>query len=442
MAIPLPRVVADVEAGGPLATSMRGLNALTQSSLENKIKSAEADYAPYTAYANALSHQAYANYLPWQIKSQVLSNPYLALALKDRPDLLNKMLSEFGEGMSNPNALTGGVTIPAPSQRGAGMLSGLLNKLFHGNMLGSQGGGSGGNPLAAGAQGGQNQNPMTQMPGGGAAPPTGGGGNFPLVPSTQGGAQGAIGAQTAKMVQSPFIQTPTVPNAQGGVTQAPSAETVSSGQKAVLAAKRVAPILQNIMRDWKNVYNLPGVVKIGASALGNLSGASPETLKKFGIDKGAYSKYIKATNNVDKAIIDVMKVYDIHQEQGMNERMGNIIRPHPGEDEEGYFDRVQGEITDLKNQQTINETALGSGFDIGGQGAPQGQSSPPPGAGGNPNQGQSNPAGEPGQISPQTVQALQQTAAANKMDVPTVVKYLSGYPAGKKWLQENGLSNG
>jgi hypothetical protein len=279
-----------------------------------------------------------------------------------------------------------------------------------------------------------------QLPGGGA--PQGGGGNFPLVPSTQGGAQGAIGAQTAPMVKSPFIPVATVPNAQGGITQAPSGETISSGQKAVLAAKRVEPILQNIQRDWKNVYNLPGVIKIGASALGNLSGASPETLKKFGIDKSAYSKYIKATNNVDKAIIDVMKVYDIHQEQGMNERMGNIIRPHPGEDEEGYLDRVQSEINDLKNQQNINENALGSGFNIGGNQPPQAQAGTPPNMGGSPNQGGGNPNGEPGQISPQTVQALQDTATANGMDVPTVIKMLSSSPVGLKWLKENGINNG
>lgn len=55
--IPLPRVIADVEAGGPYVTAAKGLNAL------RKIQ-AEAKYAPYTEYANALSKSAYAQTAP------------------------------------------------------------------------------------------------------------------------------------------------------------------------------------------------------------------------------------------------------------------------------------------------------------------------------------------------------------------------------------------
>lgn len=366
MAIPLPRVISDIGPGGALTTNLQGSNALA-------VSNAEAKYAPYTAYANALSHQAYANYLPWQIKAQVLSNPYLALALKDKPELLDKMLNEFGEGMSNPNVLNGGVTIPAPGGRSDSMLGALFNKLIHGNVMGPQGGSS--NPLAAPPSGG-GSNTLMQSPG--AAPQGGGGGNFPLVPSTQGGAQGAIGAQTAPFVKSPYISTPTIPNAQGGVVQAPNAETVAAGQKAVLAAKRVDPILSNIQRDWKDFYTIPGFLKLVGSGAANILGMDQDTARKFFVNKGDYSKFLKAQNNIDKSVIDVMKVYDIHQEAGMNERIANIIQPHVGEDKEGYLDRVKSEINDLRTQQDINEKAITSGFDVGGQAgaAPQPSANP------------------------------------------------------------------
>lgn len=408
MAIPLPRVVSDIGPGGALTTNLQGSNALAMSN-------AEAKYAPYTAYANALSHQAYANYLPWQIKAQVLSNPYLALALKDKPELLDKMLNEFGEGMSNPNVLNGGVTIPPPGGRGDSMLGALFNKLIHGNVMGPQAGG--GNPLAAPPSGG-GSNTLMQSPG---AAPQGGGGNYPLVPSTQGGAQGAIGAQTAPFVKSPYISTPTIPNAQGGVVQAPNAETVAAGQKAVLAAKRVDPILNNIQRDWKDFYTIPGFFKLVGSGAANILGMDQDTARKFFVNKGDYSKFLKAQNNIDKSVIDVMKVYDIHQEAGMNERIANIIQPHVGEDKEGYLDRVKSEMNDLRTQQTINEQAITSGFNVG---SPE-QVAPAPAV------AQPGATAQPGaqgggerQISPDMVKAIQDTATKYNMSVPDVIKYL------------------
>ncbi len=44
MGLPLPRVVADVGPGGPIVTSMRGTNALTQSNLENEYRRLQNQY--------------------------------------------------------------------------------------------------------------------------------------------------------------------------------------------------------------------------------------------------------------------------------------------------------------------------------------------------------------------------------------------------------------
>jgi len=81
MALPLPRVVADVGPGGPLVTSMMGTNALTKSNLENQIKKVEAQYAPITAQAQAASKLAYANLMGPQFLAKMLGNPDIAAML-------------------------------------------------------------------------------------------------------------------------------------------------------------------------------------------------------------------------------------------------------------------------------------------------------------------------------------------------------------------------
>lgn len=420
MAIPLPRVVADVGPGGGLATSLEGLNALRQSN-------AIAKYAPYNAYADAMSKLAYAQYAPYQIQAQVMSNPLMALAFKDHPEQFAAMMKDFTKSVPSQNGLANNLGIPVPGQTGNGLLGMLLGKIT----------GQGGNALAQGMpEQGASTNPLSAPAGTPAASTNA------LNPGLGGTAAGAIGATTAPLVKSPFIPSPTVPNQQGGLTQAPTAETITSGQKAITAAKRVDPILKNIMRDFQDVYNVPGFIKTAGSALGNLSGASPETLKKFGISKDAYSKYLKAESNVKKGIIDVMKVYDIHQEEGMNDRIADILRFHPGEDKEGYFDRVKSEIDDLKTQQSINEKAITSGFEVNPEGQPEAVavSAPTVTQRKKPRSpSQKVEGGEMGSLPAHAVSALQSTATDSGMSVPMVISELSKTEKGRKWLKENGV---
>jgi len=61
MALPLPKVVYDVEPGGGVVTGMRGANALTKSALENKYDEYKAKYAPLSILSKAGSEMAYSN---------------------------------------------------------------------------------------------------------------------------------------------------------------------------------------------------------------------------------------------------------------------------------------------------------------------------------------------------------------------------------------------
>ena len=51
--LPLPRVVADVGPGGGIPTALNALNVLQGQGYANQIARSNAEYAPYTNYANA-----------------------------------------------------------------------------------------------------------------------------------------------------------------------------------------------------------------------------------------------------------------------------------------------------------------------------------------------------------------------------------------------------
>ncbi|MDP4145632.1 MAG: hypothetical protein Q8936_14290 [Bacillota bacterium] len=147
--IPLPKVLYDVEAGGPVTTSARGMNALRNARLENEIKQSEAEYAPWTNYANAASKLAYSQFVGPQAIASILADPKIRGLLSEEQykNLSNAVTSQ----LNNPvNALSG-----MPTPQGGGNNS-LLGKLF--------------NKLGIGqTQQSQPQNAMQQLPGTGEA---------------------------------------------------------------------------------------------------------------------------------------------------------------------------------------------------------------------------------------------------------------------------------
>ncbi|HHT9109587.1 MAG TPA: hypothetical protein ACFYDZ_00340 [Candidatus Brocadiaceae bacterium] len=74
MALPLPRVVADVGPGGPLVTAMGGVNSLANDMILRKINQIKAQYQPITSQAEAASKLAYANLMGPQFLAKLLGN--------------------------------------------------------------------------------------------------------------------------------------------------------------------------------------------------------------------------------------------------------------------------------------------------------------------------------------------------------------------------------
>lgn len=74
MALPLPKVVADVGPGGGLVTAMGGMNSLANDMILRKINQIKAQYMPLTTQAEAASKLAYANLMGPQFLAKLLGN--------------------------------------------------------------------------------------------------------------------------------------------------------------------------------------------------------------------------------------------------------------------------------------------------------------------------------------------------------------------------------
>lgn len=92
---------------------------------QNQILNAQAQYAPYSQYADALLKTAQAQYLPLQYMAAPLSNPLFMAAMSQNPGQLQDYMSRFANASS---ALPGqGLNLPIPGQ--AQPRQGLFEKL-------------------------------------------------------------------------------------------------------------------------------------------------------------------------------------------------------------------------------------------------------------------------------------------------------------------------
>jgi hypothetical protein len=140
MALPLPRVVADVGPGGPLVTAMGGINSLHNDMILRKINEIKAQYAPVTAQAEAASKLAYANLMGPQFLAKIMGNDSaLANLSEDQKNNALNMIYKAGTGGGSGNAMINNVASSSnddmPSYSGIGQpstnsLSGwITNKL-------------------------------------------------------------------------------------------------------------------------------------------------------------------------------------------------------------------------------------------------------------------------------------------------------------------------
>lgn len=351
MALPLPRVVADVGPGGPLVTSMQGMNALTQSN-------AQAQYAPYTAYADALSKIAYANMLPYQIQATMLSNPMLWMAMKDNPQALQGMMNSFAQSVPRDvNNLPGGVKLPSPGPMSNGLLGMLVNKLTGGSKPSSS------NALTQPSDFGANNRATDQEVANVAnglnldgTPRTSSA--SPLVPATGGGMSGVQGKMTGQYYGENHKPGETFvdPNT-GALVSSPTNETRTAAQNAINAAKRVEPQLQKLADAAGPFLSAGGMIKNQAQRGWNL--VFPN---KAGDLPTKYAEFQSLLQSAPEALV---KSYGLRPTNETIERMQKVIEPYVGETKEQYKNRIVNQLESLRREQVgVSQQQLGAGFPI------------------------------------------------------------------------------
>lgn len=165
MALPLPKVVADVGPGGPLVTAMRGGNALSQDMLDTQIKGVQAKYAPLTTQAEAASKLAYANLMGPQFMAKLMGNQDILANIPDQQKaaILQRLQQAGMGGGTGANVFSqmgmGGQS-QQPNQDGG--FSNYLQNLFH-SIIG-QSGQPQAQPQSVNAMSYGQQAPMAQSP--------------------------------------------------------------------------------------------------------------------------------------------------------------------------------------------------------------------------------------------------------------------------------------
>lgn len=351
--IPLPEAPPGGFFGGA-----RAANAFAQQLNELQKGRAQAKYAPYTEYSNALSKMAYANMLPYQIQSTIMSNPMIWQAFKDKPEALQAMMNNFAQSIPKGNQAGGGINMPPPGQgSGGNLLSMLMDKL------------SGGGQQQNAPQMEQQippqtaqQNPFGQMGsapdmGQPSQPPSQQTGQYPLLPSIQGGMAGVAGQKTAPFSTSPY-KGGALADIGGQPVSIPTESTKTSMQSSINAAERVAPQLEKLSDLAAPFLSLKGIAENQLDRALNLM--DPGGQRKL---PGQYARYQSLLKSAPESLV---KSYGLNPTNKAIHRMEQVIEPYLGETAKQYKSRMLDQLNSIKEEQIgIAKKELSGGFNVG-----------------------------------------------------------------------------
>lgn len=269
MAIPLPQVVPDVGPGGGIVTAMRGMNALTQSNLQNEIARAQAKYAPYNAYADALSKIAYAQMGPANAIAQMLSGPGASNLTREQTIALGTQMQNLLKGYNQNNVL------PPPNMmsqgNGNGLLGILMNKLI-GNQQSNAGVPMPNNALNANPSGGSSEYGAINQ----ASP------DYVTNVANNGNGAPPLSTPTANL---PFGRTAAqlaIPGSQGGATPAAGAHATQAAMDTGATTEAA-----NLANAWNDQFKQSTSDANGARASLNILDKLQQSYTELGkLEKG------------------------------------------------------------------------------------------------------------------------------------------------------------
>lgn len=355
MALPLPNVVANVGSGGQIVDSLQGISSLKNSLLKNKVMKAEADYAPYRQYSDAMSKLAYANYLPFQLQAQALSNPMLWMSMQNNPQAAQEMINSFSKSIPQAGTGFGMGSLPVPghqSEQNNSLLSMLMNRI---SGVGQDQAGQAGQTLQNTQQ---PMNPLTRntmqpqqnMMSSNLSSTNGNGiinplakGYSPLVPATGGSMNAMMGKMTAPYNEQPYKPGSSFNDPMtGSVISAPGKSLTDSLQTSINSIQRVTPILKRLSTEGKDFFTAKGMSKKYIESLGNFA---------FGQNNDLPSKYATFQADLKKAPEALIKDYGLRATNHALELMADTVKPVFGESAKTYEDRILSTLEEIRKEQ-------------------------------------------------------------------------------------------
>lgn len=370
-------------AKSPWASALQGalqgygnMQQLQQQNYDNKIKAAQAQYAPYTQYGQAATSIAQANMLPYQIQSQLYSSPSTWMAMQQlaqtNPEAYKNFASQMANNISRSipagGNIFGNIQLPIPGQS-----TGMGNNISAGNYqpttpdqqnyLSSL---VGNTTQAAPNINGQQANQAQKTQG------------TPLLPVSQGNAVG--GTITAKYNQTPFKPGDLVWDSQNKkiISNAEPA-VIQQAQQGLSGLQRIDPLIRRLgieqfpgQSGWTNLLSDIEAKqnKWGPKALNNFfpqfQTQYPDIAKQFNLSGLALPTLkARAESDIATAPEQLIRIYGLRPGKNTTQELSKIIEPGDGETGDQYTQRLMEKISQMQDEEGAPyKQQLNSGFDV------------------------------------------------------------------------------
>ena len=286
---------------------------------------------------------------------------------RQEADILAKGIGPLAQIASSPLVTA---MEPAQKQQFLQYISQTMDKINHGGQPSGLASGGVIEKLKHMFGGGQPQQQSAQQ--GMASPeqqPSNQGRNeYGLLPGAGRGVQGgAASSAVAAFTSSPIKSGVTYQNPETGeVLSAPTGETTSNAQSSIVNIKNAEPVLKNLVKEAKPFLEKGGALGLKTSQVaGELRklGVSDRITNLLGGTKLA-NKYAKFISSQSKSVDKLMKIYQLPANIEAQHTVEKIITPQTGEDEEGYEQRINKELSGFAGQIKRSKNVLGSGISL------------------------------------------------------------------------------
>jgi len=381
--IPLPKVVGDVGPGGGFITSLNALNDLG-------IKSTQARYAPYQAQAAIQLAQAQAAAAPLEPIARIASNPLLWPQDPKQQELLrNAMSGVIANAVGNLGSQQGVNNLPPPY--GGGLMGILFNSFLNKKAQQSpQPIQQPANALLSTPNMVSNSSSIDQSPSSSYVPSSSEPYNNSSIPTSESegyitikpgeestsnipqAGKGIVGGAVAKQA-APYSESVHPPGTfyyddkTNTYRSTTTPQVLSNAQVGMGAIQTAIPLLNKLQKEGKELLTdgqkLKWLTSGGAALLNNL-GVDQETLKKYGISRNYYDKYVQFTSDQNNAIDKLQAAYSFSSSIPSQQKIESMINPAEFENGTAYSKRLENEKGNLLRQHQSYKQQITGGFNV------------------------------------------------------------------------------